>query len=134
MICTLSKHAAEADGYTDALMLDYRGQVAELTGANFFMVRNGEIHTPVPDCILNGITRLTVIQLAKENGIKVNERVIMPEELKTADECFATGTAAEVTLIGAIDKMEYKVGPVTKLLREKYETLVRMPPEKTAAA
>ena len=125
MICTLSKHAAENAGFNDAIMLDWRGRVAELTGTNFFMVKNGEIHTPDPDCFLNGLTRQTVIQLAQDNGIKVNVRAIMPDELKTADECFATGTAAEVTPIGEIDGMVYKVGPVTRLLREKYEALVR---------
>jgi branched-chain amino acid aminotransferase len=134
MICTLSKHEAERAGYSDALMLDYRGQVAELTGANFFMIRNGELHTPTPDCFLNGITRQTVIQLAKENGIKVIERAIMPDELKTAEECFATGTAAEVTPIGGIDALTFKVGPVTRLLREKYEALVRAPVQKKSVA
>lgn len=125
MICTLSKHEAEAAGFNDSLMLDYRGRVAELTGANFFMIKNGEISTPEPDCFLNGITRRTVMDLAKKNGIKVHERAIMPEELKSIDECFATGTAAEVTPIGGIDDMVYKVGPVTRLLREEYEKLVR---------
>jgi branched-chain amino acid aminotransferase len=128
MICTISKHDAENTGYNDALMHDYRGRVAELTGANFFMVKNGEIHTPDPDCFLNGITRQTVIDLAKQLGYKVHIRAIMPEELKTAEECFATGTAAEVTPIGKIDQMEYKVGPVTRKLREAYEKLVRTPP------
>lgn len=125
MICTLSKHEAEKAGYHDALMLDYRGQVAELTGANFFMVKNGELHTPVTDCFLNGITRQTVITLAKKAGIKVHERVIFPAELTDAQECFATGTAAEVTAIGSIDGHAYTVGPVTRRLREDYETLVR---------
>ena len=134
MICTLSKHAAENAGYNDSLMLDYRGRVAELTGANFFMVRNGEIHTPDPDCFLDGITRRTVIGLAKKNGLKVFERVIMPDELKTIDECFATGTAAEVTPIGGIDDMVYKIGPVTKLLRDEYEKLVRAPGARESAA
>jgi len=125
MICTLSKHEAENAGYTDSMMLDYRGRVAELTGANFFMVRNGELHTPEPDCFLNGITRRTVIDLAGKNGIKVGERAILPEELKTIDECFATGTAVEVTPIGGIDDIVYKVGPVTRLLRDAYEKLAR---------
>jgi branched-chain amino acid aminotransferase len=129
IICTLSKHAAEAAGYTDSLMLDYRGQVAELTGANFFMIKNGELHTPTADCFLNGITRQTVIQLARDNGLTVIERAIFPDELKAAEECFATGTAAEVTPIGCIDSITYPVGPITRLLREKYETLVRMPPQ-----
>jgi branched-chain amino acid aminotransferase len=127
MICTMSKHDAENSGYADSLMLDYRGRVAELTGANFFMVKNGEIHTPDPDCFLDGLTRRTVIALAKKNGIRIFERTIMPEELKNADECFATGTAAEVTPIGGIDDMTFKVGPVTRLLREQYEKLVRTP-------
>lgn len=124
MICTLSKHEAENAGYTDALMLDYRGRVAELTGANFFMIKGGELHTPEADCFLNGITRRTVIDLARQNGIKVHERAIMPDEIKTADECFATGTAAEVTPIGKIDDISYKVGATTKLLVQKYAELV----------
>lgn len=97
MICTISKHAAEAKGYADALMLDYRGQVAEATGANVFFVKDGVIHTPVPDCFLDGITRRTVIELAKRRGYQVVERVIMPEELSDFSECFLTGSAAEVT-------------------------------------
>ncbi|MBU6475831.1 MAG: branched-chain amino acid aminotransferase [Alphaproteobacteria bacterium] len=125
MICTLSKHAAEKAGFTDALMLDYRGRVAELTGANFFMVVNGELHTPEADCFLNGITRRTVMELARENGLKVVERAILPEELKTAQECFATGTAAEITPIGRIDGISYAVGPVTRLLRDAYGKRVR---------
>lgn len=125
MICTLSKHAAEKDGFNDALMLDYRGHVAELTGANFFMIKNGALHTPTPDCFLNGITRQTVIQIANENGLKVLEHTIMPEDLASADECFATGTAAEVTAIGRIDDNVYPVGPVTRMIRDKYEQLVR---------
>ena len=125
MICTLSKHESENAGYHDALMLDYRGHVAELTGANFFIVQNGELHTPVADCFLRGITRQTVMDLARAEGIKVVERTIMPEELAQADECFATGTAAEVTAIGEIDGRTYTVGPVTRLLRDKYEKLVR---------
>ncbi len=129
MICTLSKHAAEAAGFNDSLMLDYRGQVAELTGANFFMIKNGEIHTPTPDCFLDGITRRTVMDLARQHGIKVIERAIMPEDLKTIDECFATGTAAEVTPIGRIDDIIYKVGPISKMLREEYGKLVRTPPQ-----
>lgn len=133
MICTLSKHAAENAGFHDALMLDYRGQVAEATGANFFMVKNGELHTPVPDCFLDGITRRTIIDIARANGIKVNERVIMPDELASADECFLTGTAAEVTAIGKIDGHAYKVGPVTRLIRDAYEKLVRQPSGQKAA-
>ena len=125
MICTLSKHEAENAGYHDALMLDYRGQVAELTGANFFMVKNGELHTPTADCFLKGITRQTVIDLAKRAGITVHERAIHPAELADAQECFATGTAAEVTAIGSIDGHSYTVGPVTRRLRDDYEALVR---------
>lgn len=132
MICTLSKHEAESAGYTDSLMLDYRGRVAELTGANFFMVQKGELHTPEADCFLNGITRRTIIDIAVKRGIKVHERAIMPEELKTAEECFATGTAAEVTPIGTIDNMNYKVGPVTRLIRDDYEKMVRMPSSQAA--
>lgn len=124
VICTLSRHEAEAAGYTDALMLDWRGQVAELTAANFFMVKDGALHTPVPDCFLNGITRQTVIALARTKGLSVTERVILPEELAGADECFATGTAAEITAISRIDTNEYKVGPVTKMLRQAYHALV----------
>jgi branched-chain amino acid aminotransferase len=128
MICTLSKHEAARAGYTDAIMYDYRGYVAELTGANLFMVKNGEIHTPTVDCILNGITRLTVMELARNLGYKVTERHIKPEELKDGDEFFCTGTAAEVTAIGKIGDKTYNVGPVTHKIRDEYEKLVRQPP------
>lgn len=124
MICTLSKHEAESSGYNDALMLDWRGQVAEATGANIFLMKDGEIHTPTPDCFLNGITRQTVMDLANKRGYKVIERAIMPEELPEFDEIFVTGTAAEVTAVGKIDDLEYTVGPITRALREDYETLV----------
>lgn len=128
MICTLTKNKCVEDGYDDAIMLDYRGYVAEATGANFFMIVNGELHTPTPDCFLNGITRLTVIDLAKKNGIKVVERHIMPEELSQGQEAFLTGTAAEITPIGSIKgkygNFEYKVGPVTRKLMEEYTKLV----------
>ena len=100
MICTLSRHEAEAKGFTDALMLDYRGQVAETTGANIFLVHEGKLHTPIPDCFLNGITRQTVIKLAHKHGIETLERVIWPEELATTQEVFITGTAAEITPYG----------------------------------
>lgn len=133
MICTLSKHEAENAGYNDSLMLDYRGQVAELTGANFFMIKNGELHTPTPDCFLDGITRRTVMDLARKNGIKVVERAIFPDELKTAQEFFVTGTAAEVTPVGKIDDMVFKVGPITTKLREEYLKLVRTSPLKQTA-
>jgi len=124
MICTLSKHAAEAKGYDDALMLDYRGQLAESTGANIFLVQNGEIHTPTPDCFLNGITRQTVIDLARKRGIKVTERAIMPEELAKSQEMFLTGTAAEVTPVSEVDEYKFTVGPVTRALMEDYDALV----------
>lgn len=124
MICTMSKHAAERDGFDDALMLDYRGYIAEATGANLFFVINGELHTPLPDCFLNGITRLTVIELAKTRGLKVVERHIKPEDIANATEAFLTGTAAEVTPIGQIDSWKAAVGPVTKQLMDDYTTLV----------
>jgi branched-chain amino acid aminotransferase len=125
MICTISKHWAEKQGCNDALMLDYRGHVAELTSANLFMVKDGALHTPTPDCFLNGITRQTVIELAQHLGIPVHVRTIMPEEIKTADEFFATGTAAEITPIGQIDEHAFTVGPVTRAIREAYGKLVR---------
>jgi branched-chain amino acid aminotransferase len=125
MICTLSKHAVEARGYDDALMLDYRGRIAEATGANIFLVQNGELHTPEADCFLNGITRQTVIELAKRRGLKVVERAIMPEELAKTDEVFLTGTAAEVTPVQSIDDYKFTVGPVTRGLLEDYDREVR---------
>lgn len=127
MICTLSKHAAERAGFHDALMLDWRGQVAEATGANVFMVKDGRLHTPKPDCFLDGITRRTVMGLAREAGIEVIERAILPDELASADEIFLTGTAAEVTPVGRIDDMSFTVGAVTRRLLEAYDTLVRQP-------
>ncbi len=108
MICTISKHAAEAKGYADALMLDWRGQVAEATGANVFFVKDGALHTPKPDCFLDGITRRTIIDLAKRRGLEVIERVIMPEEMETFSECFLCGTAAEVTPVSEIGKYHFK--------------------------
>lgn len=125
MICTDAKHAAERQGFHDALMLDYRGQIAECTGANVFLVQNGEIHTPTPDCFLNGITRQTVMQLAREQGFKVVERAIFPDDLKRTDEIFITGTAAEITPVGEIDGQRFAVGPVTRRLKEAYGQLVR---------
>jgi len=122
---TMSKHAAEANGYTDALMLDYRGLVAECTGANIFMIKDNEIHTPDPDCFLDGLTRQSVIKLAEQANIPVHVRQIKPEELIEADEIFVTGTAAEITAIGKIDDTTYTVGPITRQLRETYENLVR---------
>jgi branched-chain amino acid aminotransferase len=127
MICTLSKHAAEAAGFDDALMLDYRGRIAESTGANIFLVQQGKIHTPEPDCFLNGITRQTVIGLARKRGYEVIERPIMPDELSKTDEIFVTGTAAEVTPVGQIDEHNFQVGPITRNLLADYEALVREP-------
>ena len=126
MICTLSKHDAEANGYSDALMLDWRGQVAEATGANiFFKMSDGNLHTPIPDCFLDGITRKTVINLAADLGIKTIERVIMPEEMKDAEECFLTGTAAEVTPVSEIgDIYKFVPGEVSFKLIESYSRLV----------
>jgi branched-chain amino acid aminotransferase len=134
MICTLSKHAVEAKGFDDALMLDYRGRIAESTGANIFLVQNGELHTPDPDCFLNGITRQTVIELAKRRGIKVVERAIMPEELAKTDEVFLTGTAAEVTPVQSIDEYKFTVGPVTRALAEDYDREVRSHVKAASAA
>ena len=134
MICTLSKHAAERAGYNDALMLDWRGQIAEATGANFFMVKDGIIHTPTPDCFLDGITRRTVIGLAKARGYEVVERAIMPEELADASECFITGTAVEVTPIREIDQYTFEVGEVTRNLVADYDAEVLRSDDQTAAA
>lgn len=125
MICTVSKHKAEAAGYTDALMLDYRGQIAEATGANIFFIKDGEIHTPIADCFLDGITRRTVIDLARQKGLKVIERAIMPDELGSFEECFLTGSAAEVTPVGEIEGTMYTVGDITRGLMQDYGKLVR---------
>lgn len=125
MICTISKHAAEKAGFDDALMLDYRGYLAEATGANLFLIINGEVHTPMADCFLNGITRQTVIALAKENGITVHERHIMPEELAKVQEVFLTGTAAEITPVRAIGAQEFVIGDVTKKLMAAYSHATR---------
>lgn len=121
MICTMSKHQAENEGYDDALMLDWRGQVAEATGANVFLVIDGKIHTPTPDCFLNGITRRTVIDLAKRNGLEVIERVILPEEFANAQEVFLTGTAAEVTPVGEIGPYKFTPGAVCQTLIKAYD-------------
>ena len=134
MINTLSKHQAEDEGYTDALMLDYRGYAVEATGANLFCIKNGVIYTPKPDCFLNGITRQTTIELAKEFGYQVIEDFITVDFLKAADEVFITGTAAEISAIGKIDATTYSVGSVTRTLREAYENLVRGRPYKNVAA
>lgn len=125
MICTLSKHEAESRGCHDALMLDWRGQVAEATGANIFLVQDGVIHTPTPDCFLDGITRRTVMDLARKRGYEVVERVVMPEDLAKADEVFLTGTAAEVTPVGQIDDLNFQVGAVTRQLMDDYDAEVR---------
>ena len=125
MICTLAKHAAEAKGCSDAMMFDYRGYVAEATGANIFFVKNGEVHTPTPDCFLNGLTRQTVIGMLKERKITVIERHIMPEELETFEQCWLTGTAAEVTPVGQIGDYNFEVGALTREISESYEKLVR---------
>ncbi len=124
MICTLSKHQAEQESYDDALMLDWRGQVAEATGANIFMVFQGALHTPTPDCILNGITRQTVIALAQQRGITVVERAIALEELAQASEVFLTGTAAEVTAVREIGPYCFTPGAVTQAIIADYDTLV----------
>lgn len=126
MICTMSKHAAEAKGYEDALMLDWRGQVAEATGANIFLAIDGVLHTPTPDCFLDGITRRTVIDMARARGIEVVERTIMPEELAKADEVFLTGTAAEVTPVSEIDDYRFTVGPIARQMIEDYDAAVRL--------
>jgi len=125
MICTLSKHAAEAKGYADALMYDYRGQVAEATGANIFFLKDGAIHTPKPDCFLDGITRRTVIELAQGRGYALVERAITPDELDDFSECFLTGTAAEVTPVSEIGPYRFTPGEVSKTLMEDYGALVR---------
>ncbi len=133
MICTLSKHAAEAKGYADAMMLDYRGLVAEATGANIFFIKDGVIHTPKPDCFLDGITRRTVIELAKRRGIDVIERAIKPEELSEFSECFLTGTAAEVTPVSEIADWRFTPGAVSKTLMDDYSSEVRGKPAVKAA-
>ena len=125
MICTMSKHAAEAKGCSDALMLDYRGYVAEATGANVFFVKNGEVHTPLPDCFLNGLTRQTVLKMLREDGVTVHERHIMPEELEGFEQCWLTGSAAEVTPVGKIGDWSFEVGALTRDVTEGYERLVR---------
>jgi branched-chain amino acid aminotransferase len=125
MICTISKHAAEKAGYADALMLDYRGYVAESTGANIFLVRDGVIHTPTPDCFLDGITRRTVIKIAQDRGFEVVERHIPADELSTFSEVFLTGTAAEVTPVAEIGEHTYKPGNISLSLMDDYAQFVR---------
>ena len=126
MICTLSKHEAEAQGYTDSLMLDHQGNIAEATGANvFFKDKNNELHTPIPDSFLDGITRRTVIEIAKSKNLKVNERKIKPDEIKNFTGCFLTGTAAEVTPVSQISNFNFKVCDVISDLNDAYQNLVR---------
>lgn len=132
MICTISKHAAEAKGYADAMMLDWRGRVAEATGANVFFVKDGKLHTPTPDCFLDGITRRTIIELAKRRGIEVIERVIMPEEMSDFEQCFISGTAAEVTPVSEIGPYTFTPGEISRVLMEDYSTEIR--PSLRAAA
>ena len=125
MICTMSKHAAEAKGCSDAMMFDYRGYVAEATGANIFFVKDGEVHTPKPDCFLNGLTRQTVITMLKKRNIVVHERHISPNELESFEQCWLTGTAAEVTPVGEIGDYTFDVGHLTQDISKSYDSLVR---------
>ncbi|MGN6309741.1 MAG: branched-chain amino acid aminotransferase [Xanthobacteraceae bacterium] len=131
MICTISKHKAERAGYADAMMLDWDGRVAECTGANIFFVKDGQLHTPIADCFLAGITRATVIDLARRRGIEVIERRIMPEELSGFDECFLTGSAAEVTPVAEIAHWRFTPGALTAQLMQDYAAEVR--PKQAAA-
>ena len=133
MIGTMSKHQAEDQGFDDALMLDWRGHVSEATGANIFFVIDGELHTPTPDCFLDGITRRTVMALARRHQIKVVERTIMPEEIAGASEVFLAGTAAEVTPVRQIGELSFTPGPITERLLREYEALVQMSPDKVSA-
>ncbi|MEM0988310.1 MAG: branched-chain amino acid aminotransferase [Pseudomonadota bacterium] len=125
MICTMSKHQAEAKGCSDALMMDYRGYVAEATGANIFFVRDGEVHTPLPDCFLDGITRQTVKKMLRDRGVTVHERHIQPSEMESFQQAWLTGTAAEVTPIGQIGDYNFEVGELARDVAEGYERLVR---------
>ncbi|WP_295558068.1 branched-chain amino acid aminotransferase [uncultured Hyphomicrobium sp.] len=132
MICTVEKHRAERAGYADALMVDYRGRVAECTGANVFFIKDGVIHTPEADCFLDGITRRTVIALAKKRGFEVRERAVLPDELGSFSECFITGTAAEVTPVSEIGDFRFKPGQISETLLNDYMALVQ--PDKKLAA
>lgn len=125
MICTISKHAAERKGYADAMMLDWEGRVAECTGANIFFVKDGKIHTPMADCFLDGLTRQTVIGLAKKRGIEMIERRILPDELNGMGECFITGSAAEVTVVSEIKDWKFTPGAITKQLMDDYTAEVQ---------
>jgi len=124
MICTLSRQQAESGGYDDALMFDWRGQVAEATGANVFFVRDGELHTPTPDCFLDGITRRTVMDLARNRGVEVHERAIWPEELESFEQMFLTGSAAEVTFVGSAGPWNFEVGDLSRQLAKDYDDTV----------
>jgi branched-chain amino acid aminotransferase len=132
MICTMSKHKAEQAGFDDALMYDYRGYVAEATGANIFVAQDGKLHTPIPDCFLNGITRRTVIDLAQRRGIEVIERRLDEADIAKADEIFITGTAAEVTPVGQIGDNHFQVGSITNQLMDDYQAEVRKAPADAA--
>ena len=125
MICTLSKHAAEREGFADAMMLDWRGYVAEATGANVFFIKDGVLHTPIPDCFLDGITRRTVMGLAREKGFEVVERHILPEELAEFSECFIVGSAAEVTPVSQVGDYNFRPGNISLALMDDYSRLVR---------
>ena len=133
MICTISKHKAERKGYSDAMMLDWQGRVAECTGANIFFIKDGKIHTPIADCFLAGITRATAIDLARRRGIEVIERRIMPDELAQLPECFITGSAAEVTAVSEIAHWRFTPGSITQQLASDYTAAVQ-PKGKAAAA
>ena len=134
MICTIEKHRAERMGYADALMLDWRGRIAESTGANIFFIKGNELHTPTPDCFLDGITRRTVIGLAKRRGLNIVERPIIPEEMANFEQCFLTGSAAEVTPVSEIGDYRFSVGEITKTLMDDYTAEVQPAPRKVAAA
>ncbi|MGB8315803.1 MAG: branched-chain amino acid aminotransferase [Aestuariivirga sp.] len=127
MICTISKHKAEKKGYADAMMLDWQGRVAECTGANIFFTRDGAIHTPIADCFLNGLTRQTVIAIAKQQGMEVIESRIMPDELPSYNECFIVGSAAEVTPISEVGSYKFKPGNISRTLMDAYSNAVRIP-------
>jgi branched-chain amino acid aminotransferase len=125
MICTISKHAAEREGFADALMLDWRGYVAEATGANVFFIKDGVLHTPTPDCFLDGITRRSVMDLARAKGFEVVERHILPEELADFTECFIVGTAAEVTPVSQVGEYRFTPGNISLALMDDYARMVR---------
>lgn len=133
-IGTMAKHEAMAAGYDDAFMLDYKGRVAESSGSNIFFIKDGAMRTPFAECFLNGITRQTVLQMAKDMGIQAEEATIMPDEIGDSDEIFVTGTAAEITAVGKIDDKEFEVGPLTKKMQEAYKDLTRQQTDGKAAA